>query len=182
MNKTVAAIALDMRVASGHVWFDKIAGSALVPRPLRRLLWRVGGVDTQTMNIFPGVTVTGHRVHVGAGTFLNRGVWLDAGQGRIHIGEDCMLSPAVMILTATHELVDGAPSHQAINRDVTIGDRVWLGARCTILPGVTIGEGCVIAAGAVVNRDCQPHTLYAGVPARSIRHLVPDSRSPRSGS
>lgn len=171
MNKAISAIALDMRIARGHVWFEVIAGSALVPRPLRRLLWRAAGVDVQTMNIFPGVTVTGPDLHVGSGTFVNRGVWLDAGKGRIDIGEDCMLSPGVMVLTATHELVEGAPAHQAINRNVSIGNRVWLGARCTVLPGVTIGEGCVVAAGAVVTRDCEPHTLYGGIPARVIRRL-----------
>lgn len=52
---------------------------------------------------------------------------------------------------------------------VSIGDSCWLGARATILPGVTIGEGTIIGAGAVVTEDCKPGAVYAGVPARRIR-------------
>ncbi len=54
---------------------------------------------------------------------------------------------------------------------VTICDGVWLGARCTILPGVTVGEGAVVGAGAVVNKNVPAHTLVAGVPAVCIREL-----------
>ncbi|WP_447643573.1 acyltransferase [Nocardioides zeae] len=52
-----------------------------------------------------------------------------------------------------------------------IGNGAWIGARALILPGVSVSEGCVIAAGAVVNRNTEPHGLYAGVPARRIRDL-----------
>jgi maltose O-acetyltransferase len=52
---------------------------------------------------------------------------------------------------------------------VRIGDRCWIGARATILPGVSIGDGTVVAAGAVVTKDCEPDALYAGVPARRLR-------------
>jgi maltose O-acetyltransferase len=54
---------------------------------------------------------------------------------------------------------------------VTIADRVWIGGGALILPGVTIGEGAVIAAGAVVNRDVAPYTLVAGQPAKLIKTL-----------
>jgi len=53
--------------------------------------------------------------------------------------------------------------------EVRIGDRCWLGARAMILPGVTVGEGTIIGAGAVVNKDCEPGAVYAGVPARRVR-------------
>jgi maltose O-acetyltransferase len=77
-----------------------------------------------------------------------------------------------MILTATHNLVDGRVDHRRASRNVEIGDRVWLGARAMVLPGVTVGDGCVVAAGAVVTRDCEPDGVYAGVPARRIRPVV----------
>jgi acetyltransferase-like isoleucine patch superfamily enzyme len=52
---------------------------------------------------------------------------------------------------------------------VTIGDHVWLSTRVTVLPGVSIGEGAVVAAGSVVTKDLAPYGLYGGVPARKIR-------------
>ena len=54
---------------------------------------------------------------------------------------------------------------------MVIKDGAWLGARCTILPGVTVGEGAIVAAGAVVHRDVAPNTLVAGVPARVVKEL-----------
>ena len=77
-----------------------------------------------------------------------------------------------MLTTSHHEI--GPPERRsgtARPRSIVIERGVWLGARVLVLPGVTVGPGCVIAAGAVVNRDCAPHGLYAGVPARRIREL-----------
>jgi maltose O-acetyltransferase len=57
---------------------------------------------------------------------------------------------------------------------VSIGDGVWIGARTTVLPGVTIGSGAIVAAGSVVNRDVEADTMVAGVPARLVRGLDSD--------
>jgi maltose O-acetyltransferase len=76
----------------------------------------------------------------------------------------------VMILTATHEIDDdGLVERVPAFKPVRIGDRCWLGARVTVLPGVTIGEGTIIGAGAVVTKDCKPGAVYVGVPARQLR-------------
>jgi maltose O-acetyltransferase len=56
-------------------------------------------------------------------------------------------------------------------KSVFIGNGVWVGVNATILPGITIGDGCVIAAGAVVTSDCEPNCLYGGVPAKIIKRL-----------
>ena len=56
-------------------------------------------------------------------------------------------------------------------KPVRIGDGAWLASRAVVLPGVTVGEGAIVAAGAVVTRSVEPHTLVGGVPARLIRHL-----------
>ncbi|MEP7190805.1 MAG: DapH/DapD/GlmU-related protein, partial [Roseiflexaceae bacterium] len=79
----------------------------------------------------------------------------------------------VVVLTGSHEV--GPPSQRAAalyTKTVTIGDGAWLGARCTILPGVTIGAGAIVAAGAVVNRDVPPNTLVAGIPAHVVKSLA----------
>jgi maltose O-acetyltransferase len=105
--------------------------------------------------------------------FLNREVHLDAnGTATITIAEGCEIGPGVMLMTSHHEFGPasrraGAPGP----RSIVIERGCWLGARVLVLPGVTVGAGCVLAAGTVANRDCEPHGLYAGVPARRIRDL-----------
>ena len=81
----------------------------------------------------------------------------------------------VIIITDDHEI--GPPWHRCgdrVARPVVIEDGVWIGARVTLLPGVTIGRGSVVAAGAVVNKDVPPNTLVGGVPARILRTLPGD--------
>lgn len=161
----------DVRIAWRHIWLDVIGGSALTPRPARWLVYRLAGLDIRSMRIYPGLKVTGKNLTVGAGTFVNHDVYLDIGGGAIEFGEGCLVGPQVMVTTASHDLTEGVVSREPVRRDVTIGDRVWLGARATILPGVTIGDDCIIAAGAVVTADCAPTGLYGGVPARRLRDL-----------
>ena len=76
------------------------------------------------------------------------------------------------LITSDHEL---GGELQRMGRfrtaPIMIGEGVWIGARTLVLPGVTIGDGCVVAAGAVVTADLDPHALYAGVPARLVRRL-----------
>jgi maltose O-acetyltransferase len=92
------------------------------------------------------------------------------GNGRIEIGPNCLLGPEVLILTSIHALgPDGGITRRSEARDVRIGDGTWLGARAMIMPGVNIGAGVVVAAGAVVTKDCESGGLYAGVPARKLR-------------
>lgn len=113
----------------------------------------------------------GTNIQIGDRTWINYGVTFD-NAATIILGNDCLVGPQVMFLTSSHEL---GPSERrganATSKPISVGSGSWLGARSTIMPGVTIGEGCVIAAGALVNRDCRPNTLYAGVPARPIRDL-----------
>jgi len=78
----------------------------------------------------------------------------------------------VLLCTSTHEI--GSESQRAgttIQLPIIIEDGCWVGARANILPGVKIGKGCIIAAGSVVTKDCEPNGLYAGVPAKRIRDL-----------
>ncbi|HYQ44932.1 MAG TPA: DapH/DapD/GlmU-related protein [Polyangiaceae bacterium] len=93
---------------------------------------------------------------------------------RITIGDRVTLSPGVMILTSTHEL--DIREHRAGPvqlSPVSIGDGAWLGPRCIILPGVTVGAGAIVNPGAVVNKDVAPHTRVGGVPAVQLEVLKP---------
>src|SRR5215831_3093031 len=91
----------------------------------------------------------------------------------ITIGNEVVIGHHVMIITDDHEI--GPPWRRCgdrVARPVVIEDGVWIAARATLLPGVTIGRGSVVAAGALVNRDVPPNTLVGGVPARVLRTLA----------
>jgi maltose O-acetyltransferase len=88
------------------------------------------------------------------------------------IGDRVTLEPGVMILTSTHEL--DFPQHRAgkvITNPVTIGQGAWLRARSVVLPGVKIGAGAVVEAGAVVNKDVEPNARVGGIPATKLEAL-----------
>ncbi len=113
----------------------------------------------------------GASIEIGARTFLNTGcVVLDCN--RVRIGDDVMLGPAVQIYGATHP-VD--PELRLSGREyglpVEICDRAWIGGGAVLCPGVSVGEGATVGAGAVVTRDVPPRVVVAGNPARVIREL-----------
>jgi maltose O-acetyltransferase len=96
---------------------------------------------------------------------VNRNCCLDV-RGGLDVGAHVSVSPEVAILTASHGVND--PRFRVELAPVVIEDRVWIGTRATILPGVTLGRGSVVAAGAVVTRDVAPLTIVAGVPAKPV--------------
>ena len=153
-------------------WPARLVSHALVPMPIRmRVLGAMGHRFAPKARIRPGTLVLGSGLTLGRDTFVNTRCLIDA-TAEVVLGDDVHLAHGVMILTADHE--HGAPSRRAgtmIARPVRVGDGAWLGAACVLLPGVTVGEGCVVAAGAVVAEDLPPHGLYGGVPARLIREL-----------
>jgi maltose O-acetyltransferase len=112
-------------------------------------------------------------VQIGDNVFINQHCYFHSSKiGRITIEENCDIGMNVLLCTITHET--GNSSRRAgrqLYMPITIKKGTWIGANSTILPGVTIGEGCIIAAGSVVNKDCEPNGLYAGVPARRIKDL-----------
>ena len=111
----------------------------------------------------PGLTL-GDRSGVGIGCEV---------YGPVTIGNDVMMGPEVVIYTSGHRFdrTDVPMMDQGSDepKPVTIGNDVWLGRRVMIMPGVTIGDGCVIGAGAVVTKDIPPYTVAAGVPAKVIK-------------
>jgi len=104
-------------------------------------------------------------VRLGRHSLVNRGCCLDA-RAPLHIGDNVSISPEVMILTTGHQYED--PDFGLLSQPVVIEDYVWIGTRAMIMPGVTIGRGAVVAAGAVVTADVPAQAIVAGVPARPI--------------
>jgi acetyltransferase-like isoleucine patch superfamily enzyme len=114
----------------------------------------------------------GSLLEIGAGTYVNRGTYFDAHQ-KLLVGENCLIGPHCYFTDANHGREPGAPViQQTIEvKPVIIGNHVWIGAKCIILPGVTIGDGAVVGAGSIVTRDIPAGALAYGSPARVARFL-----------
>ncbi len=166
----IGALPTDAKEALRWLRRGHLATSPFIPIVARRTLLRLGGVELGSMVWgLQRCYFESEKVAIGHGSFINVGCCFE-GHGRIDIGSDCLLGPEVMILTSLHDFGPGYEvARMSSYRDVSIGDRCWLGARAMILPGVSIGEGTTVAAGAVVTKNCAPSALYAGVPARRIR-------------
>jgi acetyltransferase-like isoleucine patch superfamily enzyme len=121
----------------------------------------------------------GARLTVGDHVAMNYGVNVDVWH-EVRIGNKVMIAPNVTIIDdSRHELEPGTPLYKG---PTVIGDNVWLAANVTVLPGVTIGAGSVIAGNSVVSRDIPPNSLAGGSPARVLKTLnVPDRWSHRFG-
>ncbi|PRY64660.1 succinyltransferase-like protein [Glaciihabitans tibetensis] len=110
-------------------------------------------------------------IRIGENVFVNSFCYFDAAES-ISVGDGTRIGDHVRLVTSTHSL--GGPDQRAgagISSPISIGRGVWLGSSVVVLPGVTIGDGCVIAAGAVVTRSTAQNGLYAGVPAKRIKDL-----------
>lgn len=128
---------------------------------------------TGPVNISPdAVFSNAERIEIGKGTNIGSRchIWAGHAQGRIVIGEDCLFGPEVMVTAASYRFNDGSPvTKQPMDEaDVTIGRDVWLGTRAVVLPGVTIGDGAIIGAQAIVRNDIPANAIAVGQPARVV--------------
>jgi len=150
---------------------NTIAASSLIPFELRFLIYRFYGIKTKTKRISPGCFFGGHNVNIELGTFINYRCFFD-NSGAIEIGENCSIGMEVMFCTSSHEI--GKSEKRAgkeLGLPIKLGQGCWIGTRVIILPGVTIGDGCIIAAGSVVTHGCDSNGLYAGIPAKLVKKL-----------
>lgn len=105
------------------------------------------------------------RISIGAHCNINKHCILD-GRGILTIGNNVDIAQDVFIWTEQHDY--NSPNYDSIVASVVIHDYVWLASRSTILPGVTVGKGAVVASGAVVTKDVPDYMVVAGVPAKII--------------
>ncbi|MBI4525303.1 MAG: acyltransferase [Deltaproteobacteria bacterium] len=117
-----------------------------------------------------GGPVTGNKLVIRTGTYVNRYTIFDAHQ-RLEVGRDCMIGAHCYITDANHGQVPGlsVKSQTMQKAPVTIEDEVWIGSNVVVLPGVHIGRGAVIGAGSVVTGDIPGNAVAVGVPARVLR-------------
>lgn len=123
----------------------------------------------------PGIRVE-HNFHCDLGHNISVGKNFYAGYNcvisditKVTIGDDCMLGPNVGIYTAGHALEPVGRNKSGYALPISIGDKVWIGGNAVILPGVSIGDNAVVAAGSVVTKDVPPNTVVAGNPARFLK-------------
>jgi maltose O-acetyltransferase len=147
----------------------------------RTAMLRMAGVKIGDRSLIQGqLRLTGpgnpcKLLSIGDFTLVTGGLHVDLG-GPVRIGSMVRIGHDVSLLTINHEV---GPRHLRAGTsffgEIVIEDGCWLASRCTVLPGVTIGAGAIVAAGSVVTRAVPAHTLVAGVPARIIRHLEHDA-------
>jgi maltose O-acetyltransferase len=150
-----------------------MVGGRLRGKVMRALGFRIGhGTIFAGMPVLLGGRGLRRNLEIRDICWINIGCVFDLG-APIFIGSRVAIGHEVLLLTSTHEI--GPPTQRAsptiTARPIVINDGAWLGARCTILPGVSIGAGAVVAAGALVTRDVPANSMVAGTPARIVRML-----------
>jgi acetyltransferase-like isoleucine patch superfamily enzyme len=138
---------------------------------IRKRLGEIIGTEVdETTTVFgPFYTNFGRFITIGKRAFINHACsFLD--MGGITIEDDVLIGPKVNLITENHPL-DPTERRSLICKPIVIKRNAWIGAAATILPGVTIGENAVVAAGAVVSKDVPANTVVGGIPARHIKNI-----------
>ena len=115
------------------------------------------------------ILIVGKNINVGKNVFINSGCRFQ-DQGGIRIGDGTLIGHNVVITTLNHNFEPELRSGMK-PAPVIIGKNVWIGASVTVVPGVTIGENAIIAAGSVVTKDVDSNTVVGGVPAKLIKTI-----------
>ena len=169
---------LKQKTAAAKADFDQVSNDDMMGRVQAGMTFFADG--TEPCLVLAPFTVQYGHVRIGKMTFVNYGAtFLDGNY--ITLGDQVAVGPNVQFITDTHPVrpedrfrpaPEGSPvPFRVVNLalPITVHDFVWIGAGAIILPGVTIGEGAMVAAGAVVTKDVAPRTMVGGNPARFIK-------------
>jgi len=161
---------MNLRVLAGAAlaycynhWLSNLPSHWMRRIYLRAYLKRIG---KQTWVQMGCQFLNGRKVSLGDNSVVNFGCLIDGRQFQAQIGNNVSIGPEATILTLGHD--PQASDFEDRGGDVVIGDRAWIAYQALILPGVTIGDGAVVAARAVVTKDVEPYTIVAGNPAKPI--------------
>ncbi|MDY4761198.1 DapH/DapD/GlmU-related protein [Streptococcus thoraltensis] len=137
----------------------------------RKLLEKITGqkIDPTTIINVPFQTHFGRHITFGKNVYVNMDVFM-TDLGGITIEDNVLIAPRAKILTVNHPLKP-SDRHKLELKSVTLKKNCWIGADATIMPGVTVGENAVVAAGALVTKDVPADTLVAGIPAKVMKKL-----------
>lgn len=164
-------VAIYLELITGFLWWFV----GMIPsHHFRRFFYRLFGMrigSGSTIHMMARIYDPRH-IHIGADTIIGERATLDGrkqlanSKGGLHIGNHVDIASEVMLWTSQHDI--HAEDFGAIEAKTTIEDYVFIGPRAIILPGITIGTGTIIAAGAVVTKDVAPFSIVAGMPAQQI--------------
>jgi len=140
--------------------------------PKRRMTLGEGSSLAPNVSLRNGERIQiGRHCHIGERSHL----WAGDSTGRIIIGDFVSFAPEVFVTASDYQFVKGRPFRQQPKneKDIIIGNDVWLGTRVVVTAGVTIGDGCIVGAGAVVTKDLPPDSIAVGVPAKVVAKRQP---------
>ena len=148
-----------------HLWYRRILGIQIAEgaKVFMHVTFSVRGRPKDGR---PGISI-------GRNSVINQHCWID-GRGGLRIGENVNVSRGVWLLGGDHNIDD--PTFTTRFAPIEVGDRAFFGCRAMVLPGVTVGEGAVVAAAALVTKDVAPYAVVAGVPAQVVRTRRRDLR------
>lgn len=140
------------------------------PSEIQEIFSRILGKKIENVAVFTPVYINyGKGIDIGKNVFINFDCTFLA-LGGITIEDDVLIGPKVSLITENHPL-NPAERKGLIGQSIHIRKNAWIGAGATVLPGVTIGENAVVAAGAVVSKDVSDNTIVGGVPAKLIKTI-----------
>lgn len=150
----------------------ELNGSYHEPDEVRALFSRLTGknIDESIFMFPPFYTDFGKNISIGKNVFFNTGCTFQ-DRGGITIGDGTQIGQNVVLSTLNHGI---APEKRNTTYPfpIVIGKNVWIGANATVVPGVTVGDNAIIAAGAVVTKDVPTNAIVAGVPAKVIKMIM----------
>jgi maltose O-acetyltransferase len=153
-----------------NIFGNSLAGAYLRAKMLGLLGFKIG----KRVKIFHSFRIQNIvDISIGEGTFINNNVFIDVVNSYLKIGKYCEIGYNTVFTNANHQLISNFRTLRPVidTKPIIIEDFVWLGCNCTILGGVTVGKGSVVAAGSVVTKDVPPNVLVGGVPAKIIKAL-----------
>lgn len=140
------------------------------PEEITDILSIILDTKVQDVTVFTPLYINyGKHISIGKNVFINFDCTFLA-LGGITIEDDVLIGPKVSLVTENHPL-DPEQRKGLIGKPIHIKKNAWIGANATILPGVTIGENAVVAAGAVVSKDVPDNTIVGGIPAKFIKNV-----------
>ncbi len=150
---------------------QQLNSSAASQKEIRQVIGKITGqqIDDSVEIRLPIRSDYGANLRIGKGVFINSGVMF-TDLGVITLADNVLVGPNATIISVNHPL-DPQKRHEVEMKPVLIDENAWLGANATILPGVTVGQNAVVAAGAVVTKDVPANTVVAGVPAKIIKKI-----------
>ncbi len=144
--------------------------NAVNPEEIKQILSKILDKELQDVTVFTPLYINcGKHITIGKNVFINFDCTFLA-LGGITIEDDVLIGPKVSLITENHPL-DPQERKGLTGKPILIKKNAWIGANATILPGVTIGENAVVAAGAVVSKDVPDNTIVGGIPAKFIKNV-----------